>query len=170
MRQPNHLCPILGIALALFPVACHAPTTSAPSRELAPEVQIFSKAQMEAFCSIDPPGLCKDFKTPSVEAVLYFEEHINELLNRRGLGALVPKIHQYLRQYWAYTVEGEVVVEGNFVCKSVVAVSMETPEGQQDPVDVEHPSAPVIVDDAGDCSVSVWFISDEPGSLRRQPD
>jgi len=119
---------------------------------------------MEAFCKIDPPGLCRDFRTPPLDSVAAFEKQLGPLLNARGLGRLVPSVARYLRQYWAYFEEGQLLIEGNFVCPSVVALGMEDYDGGEPSPVAEHPSAPIAVDDAGDCNVNVLFLADDPSS------
>lgn len=120
---------------------------------------------MEAFCSVDPPGLCEDFGTPPLDSVAAFEKQLGPLLKARGLGRLVPSVNRYLRQYWAYFEKGQLLIEGNFVCPSIVVLGMEADHGAGDTSRVlEHPSAPVVVDDAGDCEVHVRFLADDPSS------
>lgn len=125
---------------------------------------------MEGFCSFDPGALCENFRTPSTEAVARFERNLEVLLKARELARVIPQVRQYLRQYWAYSREGRVVIHGNFVCPSIVNVDMDNLDGSERPdeLPVKHPSAPIVVDDAGDCNVSVWFFADEPESMEGQ--
>jgi hypothetical protein len=138
------------------------------SRPIPSEVQILTSEQMRQFCALDPEDACPDFKTPPKEAIAWFEQDLAPLLKARGLARVVPEIGHYLRQYWGFLKNGRLVVQGNFVCQSIVNWDAEGDISDRNPrakLGKRPPLYPVIVDDAGDCKVLVQFFADDPGGV-----
>lgn len=146
--------PVLMVVLA----SCHDVSSTSTPPSLPRGVRIFEAREMLAHCQIDPEGLCQEFATPPWRSVLTFENRLGEMLRVRGLKHLAPKMHDYVRQYWAVRRNNRVRIVGNFVCRSIADLRAEI---GKDP-DPRMPDSPVHVDDAGECQVVVQFWANDP--------
>jgi hypothetical protein len=132
---------------------------------MAQGVHLLPPENMYTWCRAwDSKGACEDFQKPPADVIARFDSRLPQVLAAHGLERLAGSIQSYLRQYWAKLKRGRLYVVGNFVCRSIADIGLDTDyeTGAQLPPDISHDSFPITVDDAGDCSVTVEFPADTP--------
>jgi len=122
-----------------------------------PGVHVISAADMGAWCTaVDAKGACEDFRTPSKKDVSDFDAQLPQFLTARGHAALAPRIGSYVRQYWAVVRGGQLYIVGNFVCASILRD--DGPSGSNSlATNLVVDQSPIVVDDAGTCSITATF-------------
>jgi len=141
---------------------CRPATLPRSEGHLLPsDVYVITATDMAASCKTH--GICGDFQTPPVTAIAEFEKRLPSLLKTQGrddLAATVPT--SYVRQYWAVVGKDGLTIIGNFVCRSS-AVYLPSLTSDFAPIPPEWLArAPVLLDDAGMCLVSVTFPASRP--------
>jgi hypothetical protein len=119
---------------------------------------------------VDPNGMCRDFRTPPLEAIANFEAHLPRLLAAHGFDDVARSLETYVRQYWAVFRDGRLHIVGNFVCRSSLKEAhLDEPHDDLGSVPESHIAhVPIVIDDAGRCLVTASFPAERPDEVQFQ--
>jgi hypothetical protein len=139
---------------------------------LRPGVYVLSPRQMKEYCETDPAAKCAPYDDVPDDVILEFEEKLPTLLGNYGYADVVPKLNQYVRQYWGVgkeandSLDPRLTVFGNFVCKSLVEreLGLAAKQGTKTTQD-QLLEAPFIVDVMGKCRITATFSADDTNEV-----